>query len=214
MSELSRIHNSLPELSEAQPQSEAWSLARISQPLVSAACVDTLSFLMAQMQARYPNQALPEGTPDMYLADWEKMVHRYGRHDGQFVERLGLDRFRAALLSLIEDRSRPRFFPDPQEIEDRLCAILREEREERERRKRDADLERRKAQWLREREEEKLHGRQYTEEELALDAKLKAAAAAKKEKAESYYGPPPLVLTPDEIKARVAAELANQNPAA
>jgi len=39
--------------------------------------------------------------------------------------RYGLREFREGLLLVLQDRERPRFFPDPLEIEDRIRAILR-----------------------------------------------------------------------------------------
>ena len=114
MSELRHISHSLPELSEAHPLSEELTLARTSGLRLSDDSVAALAMLMAETQARYPNQELPEGTPDMYLAEWERMAARYG-----------LREFREGLLLVLQDRERPRFFPDPLEIEDRIRAILR-----------------------------------------------------------------------------------------
>lgn len=151
MDTLSRIgRNLLPELSQ-QPLSEELSLARTSLPLVSDDCVTALSQLMAETQARYPNQVLPEGTPDMYLADWERMVRLYGRRNGKFDERTGLTCFRDALLRTLQDRERPRFFPDPLEIEDRLRAAARARREDDEAQAAIAKLDEARAQWERDR---------------------------------------------------------------
>jgi hypothetical protein len=145
MSDLSRIGST--QLQKLQPLSEELSLARTSQPLLSDDSVAALSLLMAETQARYPNQVLPEGTPDMYLAEWERMAARFGLHE-----------FRDALLRTIQDRERPRFFPDPLEIEDRLRANLRSKNE----RKKTLDeltaLNVAKTVWMLEREEDIANG--------------------------------------------------------
>jgi len=109
---------------------------------------------MAQTVARYPKQKLLPLTTDMYLAEWEEMVLRYG-----------LDPFRNALSKAIRDRERAPFFPEPHDIEAHLLAPIqaeqaaaRAEREQRESRRHLEAFDEMKARWLREREEDLANG--------------------------------------------------------
>ena len=83
----------------------------------------------AQAQAAKPNQALPPGTPDMYLQAWEEIAAEFG-----------MERFRAGLWRAL--RKTP-FFPAPNEIED-ACRELRSA--EAEQRRKD-DQARRDQEW-------------------------------------------------------------------
>jgi hypothetical protein len=69
-----------------------------------------LMMAMAQAQAYYPNQALPKGTPEVYLTAWKETANRYGS-----------DRFAIALWNVLR---RSDFFPLPQHIEDE-CRFLK-----------------------------------------------------------------------------------------
>jgi hypothetical protein len=99
--------------------------------------------MMAETQARYPSQELPEGTPDMYLAQWERIAGKFG-----------MVAFHAALLQTIEDRDRPRFFPDPLEIEDRIRAARREYDRQTSAQRAIREHDAAKLQWFRERAED------------------------------------------------------------
>ena len=97
------------------PQSsDSVSLTTRSGPPLPAGMGLTLAKLMAQTQARYPNQTLPEGTPDMYLVEWEEMALEFG-----------LETFKEGLSKAIRDS---RFFPDPHGIKDHCIAVQREAR--------------------------------------------------------------------------------------
>jgi hypothetical protein len=74
----------------------------------------TLAKLMAQTQARYPNQTLPEGTPDMYLVEWEEIALEFG-----------LETFREGLSKAIRVS---KFFPDPLDIKEHCIAVRAEAR--------------------------------------------------------------------------------------
>lgn len=94
-----------------QPQSNASvSLTTRSGPPLPAGMGMALATLMAQTQARYPNQTLPEGTPDMYLVEWEEIALKYG-----------LAMFQAGLSRVLRNS---RFFPDPLDIRE-ACWGLR-----------------------------------------------------------------------------------------
>jgi hypothetical protein len=62
---------------------------------------------MAETQANYVNQELPEGTSDLWLAQWQEMAAT-----------MGLDVFRLSLLQAIRDS---KFFPTPDAI--RECCV-------------------------------------------------------------------------------------------
>lgn len=174
MHELSRISAAdlqLQDEASAPLSSEALILASALTPPVSDENFATLQQLMQLTQARFPNQELAPGTPDMYLAEWEEMVSRFG-----------LTEFRESLGCVIRDRERAPFFPAPEEIEATIRAHRHSKRERQKTLDEFAALEMAKAQWQRERDEEKVHGRQYTEAELALDVKLKALAGRRGKK--------------------------------
>lgn len=103
-----------------------------------------LAEMMAQAQAFKPNQALPPGTPDLYLQAWEEISQQYG-----------MERFRAGLWKALRDTA---FFPAPSEIEASCEALNREadnaRREEREASEK-ANWEQYKAACRREMEEDK-----------------------------------------------------------
>jgi hypothetical protein len=63
--------------------------------------------LMKETKDNYINQELPETTQKMYLAQWTRMVQRYG-----------LEEFRGALLTVIQVS---KFFPPPEDIRE-VCA--------------------------------------------------------------------------------------------
>jgi hypothetical protein len=154
----------------------------------------TLATLMDETQARYPNQMLLPGTPEMYLAEWEEMAQRYG-----------LEGFRAGLLKAIREPER-HFFPAPEDIRAHCACARRQEREREETLrvlKQEAEW---KARCERERAEDAAAGRVPTAQEMRLDAILKVASE-KPLRVPMYQGPPATVLTPEEIKERVAREL-------
>jgi hypothetical protein len=126
MEAISRIN--LPEL--ALQSSDSVSLTTRSGPQLPAEQVETLGRLMAQTQARYPNQQLSEGTPDMYLAEWEEMTLTHG-----------LETFRSALLRVMRAS---RFFPDPMDIREACKSIREEQRSRRQIDKLNAEAEHRK----------------------------------------------------------------------
>lgn len=129
------------DLTSARPSSDSVSLTRPSgiSPQDGMACL----LLMKQTKDRYLKQQIPEGTAEMYLAEWEEMAMRFG-----------LDPFRDALSTVIRDRARPPFFPEPHEIEAQCMAAVRE----RLGRRALADHEAMKAQWERERAEDLANG--------------------------------------------------------
>ena len=99
-----------------------------------------LSRLMTQVQARYPNQTLPPGTPEMYLAEWKELALQFG-----------LSAFQEALAKAIRSSH---LFPDPLEIRELLHAKKRADSERAESQKILRQFDEWKAQWLRERAED------------------------------------------------------------
>ena len=130
----------LAELEPPQPSSGSVSLTTPSGPPLPDGMGWALSTLMAQVQARYPNQTLPPGTPDMYLVEWEELALQFG-----------LQAFRDALSKAIRSW---RFFPDPLEIRDLLLAKKHADSAHAETQKFLRQQEDWKAQWLRERLED------------------------------------------------------------
>ncbi len=155
MESLRSIGKSLELAPTSAPQSSgSVSLLRPSETRLSAVTEDALALLLAQTVARYPKQKLLPLTTDMYLAEWEEMVLRYG-----------LDPFRNALSKAIRDRERAPFFPEPHDIEAHLLATIRAEemavrveREQRESRRHLEAFDEMKARWLRERAEDIANG--------------------------------------------------------
>jgi hypothetical protein len=130
----------LPEL--AQPSSEAVSLAPTSPPQVSASSASSLMVMMAQAQARYPNQTLPPETPEMYLIEWAEIVVKYG-----------LVPFRDALSTAMRESD---FFPSPNVIREWCESIAASRRNESSAERYIREQDEWKAQWEREREEDRL----------------------------------------------------------
>jgi hypothetical protein len=116
------------------------SLTIRSGPPLPEGMGSTLLTMMAQTQARYPNQALAEGTPDMYLVEWEEMALNYG-----------LPMFREGLLKAIRNS---RFFPDPLDIREQCIALRRSEIMREDAKRISEEVGRWKQQWERERQEE------------------------------------------------------------
>lgn len=112
------------------------SIGNTEPPLMS----QVLFSLMAQTQARYPNQPLPPGTPEMYLTEWKELALQFG-----------LPAFRDALSRVIRSS---RLFPDPLEIRELLRAKKRADSERAESQKILRQFDEWKAQWLRERAED------------------------------------------------------------
>lgn len=79
--------------------------------------VHALGRWMAETQANYPNQELPDGTPDMWLAQWQEMAAQHG-----------LDVFRLALLRAIRDS---KFFPPPDKIREECIREIAEQNNQR-----------------------------------------------------------------------------------
>ena len=123
-------------MAERWQQRTPVSIGNTDPPLMSRALFN----LMAQTQARYPNQTLPPGTPDMYLVEWEELVLKFG-----------LQPFRDALSKAIRSS---RFFPDPQEIRDLLQVKKRDTAAHAESQKFLRQQDEWKAQWQRERLED------------------------------------------------------------
>jgi hypothetical protein len=140
-----------------QPSGETSLLTRQWPPLSDEDEAE-LQRLWLQTVASYPNQALPMGTPDMYLMQWEKMVLRYK-----------METFRRGLSRAINES---RFFPAPEDISDQCQAIARNHRERQEAIRVMHELDDLKAQCERERLEE--GQRVKTEQEKRLDAILAA----------------------------------------
>jgi hypothetical protein len=122
------------------PQSsDSVSLTTRSGPPLPAGMGLQLAKLMAQTQARYPNQTLPEGTPDMYLVEWEEVALEFG-----------LEAFKEGLSKAIREN---RFFPDPHGIKEHCVAMQRDEGEHRRGRAAAAQVVTWREQWERERAE-------------------------------------------------------------
>lgn len=130
----------LEELIPTPPSSVSVSLTTPSGPPLPEGMGWALSTLMAQTQARYPNQTLPPGTPDMYLVEWEELTLKFG-----------LQAFRDALSKAIRSS---RFFPDPQHIRELLLAKKRADSAHAESQKFLRQQDEWKAQWQRERLED------------------------------------------------------------
>ncbi len=126
------------ELDRAQPSNACVSLTSISS--ISRADGMALTVLMKQVKDRYIKQQIPETTQEMYLAEWEEMVLRYG-----------LVPFRDALLKVIRDDERAPFFPEPDEIRKVCRAAARAEREREETKEQLKKQAEWKATWERER---------------------------------------------------------------
>lgn len=152
----------------------------------------SLLLLMKQTRDRYATQVITEGTAEMYLAEWAESAQKYG-----------MEAFRVGLLKVIRDST---FFPAPELIEAE-CRSVRHAENERANTVRilreDAE---RKAIWERERAEDLANGRQYTEQELRLDAILKAEGE-RKDRAR-YVHVPPMNLSPQEVMEMVSRERA------
>lgn len=126
----------LQEFDQSQQLSGSASLTIRSGPPLPEGMGLALSVMMAEVQARYSNQVLPEGTPDMYLVEWEKLTLRHG-----------LERFRGGLLMAIEES---RFFPDPVDVAQHCKALARTEHETASTQKHLREMDAAKMQWLRE----------------------------------------------------------------
>src|ERR1700761_8296123 len=96
------------EIERVQRPTEESSLAIASCKQLPAPQVAALGAWMAETQANFPNQELPEGTPDLWLARWTEMAAEYG-----------LEVFRLGLLKAIQDS---KFFPTPDDIRD--CCVM------------------------------------------------------------------------------------------
>lgn len=81
-----------------------------SKPQLPDASVFALGALMQQARDFYPNQTLPEGTPDVYLKAWEEIAQVQG-----------MKRFEAGLWKALRNHD---FFPTPGQIEDE-CEVIR-----------------------------------------------------------------------------------------
>jgi hypothetical protein len=109
--EISKLETHLANL---LPNSESMSLVTRSGRRLPDEQVALLGVLMAQAQSAKPNQTLPDGTPDMFLSQWEDLVLEFG-----MVE------FRAALLKALADS---RFFPDTYDLRINCEEARREKR--------------------------------------------------------------------------------------
>ena len=128
------------QLEKLVPQSnEVVSLAPTSRTLLPSSTLTSLALMMTQAQARYPNQQLPEGTPEMYAIEWQQMTEKYG-----------LPIFRDGLLKAIHESQ---FFPDPKVIRDYCAEIASGNRSRADAEKVIAAHDAMKAQWLKERAE-------------------------------------------------------------
>src|SRR6185312_4353533 len=74
-----------------------------SKPQLPDESVFALGALMQQARDYYPNQTLPEGTPDVYLKAWEELAQSQG-----------MKRFEAGLWKALRSHD---FFPTPNQIE-------------------------------------------------------------------------------------------------
>lgn len=167
MEALAKIANTAIE--KPQPSSAGISLSTRPGPPLPADTAQTIQRLWLQTVAAYPNQTLPEGTPDMYLVKWEAMVLRYGA-----------EMFRDGLSKAIDDS---RFFPVPEDIATHCQAIARDRRERAAALKAMSELEDWKAQCEREREEDERNGpREKSETEKRLDTILSAAKSDRRAK--------------------------------
>ncbi len=136
----------LAQAAPAQPLSAGRSVMTISGPLTSADTGLQVAILMDQTQALKPNQVLPEGTPDMFLEAWEKLVVKYG-----------LETFKEGLSKANE---RTRFFPDPLDIAEQCEALASASGNRRRAVKAMSDLDEAKVKWLRDRAEAMAEGYQ------------------------------------------------------
>ena len=121
------------------PSSDETTISLASPTSLPAATASALLRMMAQAQARYPNQQLPELTQEMYLTEWEKLTEKYG-----------LPIFRDGLLKAIHESQ---FFPDPKVIRDYCAEIASGNRSRADAEKVIAAHDAMKAQWLKERAE-------------------------------------------------------------
>lgn len=148
----------------AQQPSEESTLAIASTPPLPAQQLAALGRWMAETQARYVNQELPPGTPDMYLAEWQEMAAMHG-----------LDVFRLALLRAIRDS---KFFPPPDAIREECIREVAERNNRQGSEKYLSDL----AGWRRRWESEKGHEEQLTKEEQEAKQRIEARLAAVRER--------------------------------
>ena len=150
----------LAELTQAPQRSAESSLARISGTQLPVESLCELGRLMAEVQATYKNESLPEGTPEMYMAMWERLTLRHG-----------LERFQEALLRAVEGS---RFFPMPQDIAIECEALETDAQISRDTRKYLASMGEAKRTWLREYLEDEAAGI----ERKPLTPEMRAAADA------------------------------------
>ena len=188
MQALSTISNST-EL--VQHSSDKMSLTRPSG--ISSSDGMATALLMRQTSSRYTNQVITEPTKEMHLAEWEEMVIKYG-----------LQPFRDALSKVIRAS---RFFPDPQDLWEACREPARVARTERDAtetqellRKQDAARE----LCRKERAEELASGWQPSEQEVRLNAMLKAKGRAPQSHAPQH------VPTAEECMAMLARRDARQ----
>ena len=134
---MERIKDSETYLENLLQPSVSVSLATISKQRLTDEKVDQLGLLMAQTQALYPNQELPDMTPDMYLVQWEEMALKYG-----------MEAFTLALSKVIRVS---KFFPDPFDIREACEESARTARSAAHARKVSEDLAAWKKQWEAER---------------------------------------------------------------
>ena len=191
MEALSKIANNL----EAPQQSDRLSLTRGSGISLPEGTGLALLLLMRQTCSRFPNQFIPEESQEMYQVEWEEMAARYS-----------LEMFRDGLSKALHDgRS---FFPAPEDIRAYCRSLYADKRNREEAAKREAEDAAAKALWEREREEERVYGKpERSETEIRLDALLEKTRI-EKVRNRPYYGPPPIYLTPEQIKEHVAVEAA------
>lgn len=103
-------------LSELAPQtSGVVSLATRSSKPLPPGMGHSLALMMAQAQAAKPNQKLPEGTPEMWLTQWEAIALKFG-----------IETFRDALLKALGENE---FLPDPASIRSYCEGMARTQRD-------------------------------------------------------------------------------------
>ena len=136
MEAISRI-----KLDELAPQSSGEASLLIRRgPRLDAATEAVIQRLWMETVAAYPNQVLPPATPDMWLVKWEEMILRFG-----------VSLFRDALSKAVDGK----FFPTPDSIKEWCESLAETRRSETDAQKYLREHEEMKAQWERERAEDK-----------------------------------------------------------
>lgn len=153
-------------LEQVQPSSEATTTLAVSCKPLPAQQVAALGRWMVETQASFPNQEFPDGTADMWLAQWQEMAATNG-----------LEVFRLGLLRAIRDS---RFFPTPDAIREACVAEATDRHYQKGAKNYLEDLAEMRAVWEKDRGKETYLTPDQQAAKERIEARLAAVRAAKK----------------------------------